>query len=402
MKVLLCPLSDAGYLYPAIAVGRMLRRRGHAVHVLGRASVAPVVAQAGLPFVAAEQGDGQGGFSVRRWRDGGAAQFRATRRAARQVGADAIVTSVLCHGPLLVAEALDIPAVVLGLSVYLWDYRAGGGGEPQPDTSREVRTRETVRVYHELRAEVGMPPRADRWPSTPLHGAALLLRGCPQFEYPGGVLPERVHHVGPMPWEPPADPEFLAMLQEHVERVGKPLVYVHLGRFFGGRRQWPRLNAAFTGGAFQAVVEQGRSTDPTPDPDADILLVRKPWMRPLMERAGLVLTSGTSAPVLAALLLGRPIGVSPNGSEQPVLAAACVRAGVATYVTDDPGADHRSVLRSAWRDEALRARCRGFGRMLARTGGPARAAEVVELTVPGDVAAVPGPSRRDRRPQRKG
>jgi UDP:flavonoid glycosyltransferase YjiC (YdhE family) len=380
MRVLLCPLSDAGYLYPAIAVGRELRRRGHDVHVLGRESAGAVGAQTGLPFIAAEDLGGRGGFSVARWRDGGPAQFEAARHAARLIRADAIVTSVLCHGALLAAEALDIPAVVIGLSVHLWDYRSGGVGEPQPATSREMRTRETLRLYHHLRAYAGLPPRWDPRSSTPLFGAALLLRGCPLFEYPDAVLPEGVHHIGPMTWEPPAEPRFLAMFDEHVDRVGKPLVYVHLGRFFGGRTQWPRLNAAFTAGPFQAVVEQGRSTAPAPDRDADILLVRKPWMDPFIERAGLVLSSGTSAPVLASLLLGRPLGLSPNGSEQPVLAAACVRAGVAAYVPDNPDIDHSAVLRSVWDDGAMRERAGEVGRMLAGAAGAVRAADAVEQT----------------------
>lgn len=378
MNVLLCPLSDGGFLYPGIAVGRELQRRRHRVHVLGRASAALVVAEAALPFVAAEECEGKGGFSVMRWRAGGRAQFRAVRHAARQMRTDVIITSVLCHGALLAAEALDIPAVVLGLSVHLWDYRSGGADEPQPATSRAMRTSETLRHYHDLRAEVRMGARTDSWPSTPLFGAALLLRGCPGFEYPGAVLPKRVYQVGPMPWEPAADPEFMAMVARSIDRVGKPLVYVHLGRFFGGRKQWPRLNAAFTRGPFQAVVEQGRSTDPEPDPEADIVCVRKPWMGPFVERAGLVLTSGTSAPVLAALMAGRPLGVSPNGSEQPVLAAACVRMGVASYVTDDPRADHVATLQSAWHDEAMRERSYGLGRMLTAAEGVSRAVDLVE------------------------
>ncbi len=378
MKVLLCPLSDAGYLYPAIAVGLRLSERGHTVHVLGREAAASVAAQANMPFIAAEAHGGSGGFSAARWRDGGLAQFHAARQAARQVGADVIVTSVLCHGALLAAEALGIPAVVLGLSVHLWDYLSGGADEPQPETSREVRTRETLRLYHDLRAEIGLAPRKDPFPSAPLFGAALLLRGCSLFEYPGAELPQGVRHVGPMPWEPAADPEFLAMIRDHVERVGKPLVYVHLGRFFGGRVQWPRLNAAFTGGPLQAVVEQGRSTSPAPSPRADILLVRKPWMGPLMELAGLVLSSGTSAPVLAALLRGRALGLSPNGSEQPVLTAACVRAGVAAQLTDDPRADHVAALRSVWHDGGLRERAAELGRALAQAGGATRAAGIIE------------------------
>ena len=50
-------------------------------------------------------------------------------RAAALVRADALVTSVLCHGALLAAELLDLPVVVLGLAAHLWDYAAGGGEE---------------------------------------------------------------------------------------------------------------------------------------------------------------------------------------------------------------------------------------------------------------------------------
>ena len=378
MRVLLCPLSDAGYLYPAIAVGRELRRRGHDVRILARESAGTVCGQADLPFLAAEELGGRGGFSAARWRDGGPAQFEAARQAARLIGADVILTSVLCHGALLAAEVLDIPAVVIGLSVHLWDYHAGGAGEPQPATSRQVRTQETLSLYHHLRTAAGLRPRRDPRSTRPLLGAALLLRGSPAFEYPGAVLPQGVYQVGPMTWEPPAETQFLEMLAEHLDRVGKPLIYVHLGRFFGGRTQWPRLNAAFTGGPFQAVVEQGRSTAPAPDRRADLLLVRKPWMGPFIGRAGLVLSSGTSAPVLAALLRGRPLGLSPNGSEQPVLTAACVRAGVAGYVPDSPETDHVSVLRSLWDDRAMRERAGEVGRALAESNGTERAADAVE------------------------
>ncbi len=125
------------------------------------------------------------------------------------------------------------------------------------------------------------------------------------------------------------------------------------------------------------MVEQGRSTKPQPAPGADILLVRKPWMGPLIDLAGLVLTSATSAPTLAALLHGRPLGVTPNGSEQPLVAAACVRAGVAVPVRPEPG-HHAAVLASAWADEGLHERARVLGARLAATPGAARAAGIIE------------------------
>ncbi|MDY0816297.1 glycosyltransferase [Kitasatospora purpeofusca] len=403
MNILLCPLSDGGYLYPALAVGRELRRRGHRVSVLGRATAAPFAAEAGLPFAAAEEFGGERGFAAARWGVMGLAQYRATVRAARQARADLLVTSVLCNGALLAAETLDVPVVVIGLSIHLWTYRSGGEGEPQYGRSRENRTLETLALYDATREEAGLSARPSRWPrataatatttatarataagpdDSPLLGDALLLRGDPELEYPEAELPPRVHQVGPLPWEPAAEPGELAAVDAALERSGKPVVYVHLGRFFGGGTPWPRLNATFTGGRYQAVVEQGRTADPSPAPDADILLVRKPWLGPLVDRAGLVLTAGTSAPVLGALLRGRPLGVTPNGSEQPVLAGALLRAGAAVHLPRTGEPDQAGLVDAAWRDDRLRSHAHRLGRRLADAAadGPRRAADLVEQT----------------------
>ncbi|MEV7372257.1 glycosyltransferase [Streptomyces sp. NPDC090301] len=380
MKILLCPLSDGGYLYPALTAGRELRRRGHHVSVLARSSAGPVVAEAGLPCATAEDFGGHRAFSATWWGKTGAAQYRAVLRAARAARADLLVTSVLCNGALLAAEALDIPVAVVGLSAHLWDYRSGGDGEPHLGRTRESRTRDSLDLHAATREEVGLAGRAPRWAHDPLLGDALLLRGDPALEHPGAELPERVAHVGPLSWEPaPRQGEWEAV-ESHLERTGrgKPVVYVHLGRFFGGRTLWPRLNEAFTGGPFQAVVEQGRSTDPAPAPEADILLVRKPWMGPLVEAADLVLANGTSAPVLSALLRGRPLVLSPNGSEQPLLTGACVRAGVAVRDPKTPSVDLSALLESVSRDEGLRTRARALGDRLAAVDGAARAADIVE------------------------
>ncbi|MFH9728046.1 glycosyltransferase [Streptomyces sp. NPDC017254] len=377
MKILLCPLSDGGYLYPAIAAGLELRRRGHHVSVLARASAAPVVAASGLPYAAAEDFGGHRAFSATWWGRTGAAQYRAVLRAARETRADLLVTSVLCNGALLAAETLDVPVVVVGLSAHLWDYRRGGDGEPHLGRTRASRTLDCLGIHTATRDEVGLGGRASRW-DDPLLGDALLLRGDPALEYPGAELPERVRYVGPLAWEPTPDPAETEAVGEHLARSGKPVVYVHLGRFFGGASLWPRLNEAFTGGRFQAVVEQGRSTDPGPAADADILLVRKPWLGPLVDLAELVLANGTSAPVLAALLRGRPLVLSPNGSEQPLLTGACVRAGVAVRDPKTSSAGLSALLESAGRDEGLRTRARALGGRLAAMGGAARAADIVE------------------------
>jgi len=385
MNILLCPMSDPGYLYPAIAVGRELRRRGVSLHVLAGAGAEPVLAQAGLPFLPAEAYGERRSLSAVRWVKMAREQYQVVCRAARDIQADVLVTSVLCQGALLAGVTLELPVAVIGLAAHLWTYRGNSSTEPEQPAVREWRTRDMLRGYDLAREQAGIPPRSPG-KQYPLYGTALLLRGDPAFEYPGAVLPERVHHVGPCTWEPSPDPAEISQIRSHLVQVGKPIAYVHLGRVFNGTSPWPRLNATFTGGPFQAVVELGRSERMQPVQDADILVVRKPWMRPLIDQAEMVLTSGTSAPVLNGLLRGRPLGVSPAGSEQPLLAEACVRAGVAQYIPNDLRRDPVSLLRSLWQDSGLRTRASELGRRLAAADGGQRAADVIELTAVGRVA----------------
>jgi UDP:flavonoid glycosyltransferase YjiC (YdhE family) len=369
VNVLLCPLSSPGYLYPAIAVGRRLHADGHAVSVLCEQSFVELVASAGLTAISAEALGGRHAFEPGRWFQLPAKQFRATLRACRAVSPDVLLTSVLCHGPLLAAEGLDLPIVVLGFAAHLWTYAAGG--EPPEITSRAWRERELLRQYRTARELAGLPTRPAH-PSA-LAGSGLFLRGDPVLEFPGALLPDGVRHAGPCAWEPPADPGELAAIDERLTRIGKPAIYVHLGRTFGGACLWPRLNELFTNGPYQAIVELGRSGPPNASPSADITAVRKPWMTPLIDRSNLVLTNATSSPVLAALRLGKPLIVAPNGSEQPLLADACLRAGVALRLPN-PCA-HHDILTAATTGPHIRERLSHLSSRLTTAAGDKIVAE---------------------------
>ncbi|MFI0960828.1 glycosyltransferase [Streptomyces sp. NPDC021080] len=378
MNVLLCPLGDPGYLYPALAVGRELRRRAHTVHVLAGTDAAPVATTAGLEVSAVTDATA---LSVTHWTVRGPEQYTTVARAVRRLRPDVLVTSVLCHGALVAAEAAGLPVVVLGLTAHLWPYRDGGDG-PADTHDRTWRLTETLKHYEAVREAAGLAPRQDRFPDTPLLGTAFLLRGHPLLEPADAELPPAVRHVGPCWWEPepPAarrepGPSAAASLPD-----AKPLAYVHLGRTFGGTSLWPRLNAAFTSGTHRAVVELGRSGAPEAAPGADLIVGRRPWMGPLVDRADLVLTNATSAPVLAALLHGKPLLVAPNGSEQQVLAAGCLRAGVAHRLPDPgaPDAQLRAAVERTARDPRLRARAQEIGGLLADGKSETRAADAVE------------------------
>jgi UDP:flavonoid glycosyltransferase YjiC (YdhE family) len=314
-------------------------------------------------------------LSVTHWTVRGPEQYTTVARAVRRLRPDVLVTSVLHHGALVAAEAAGLPVVVLGLTAHLWPYRDGGAG-PADAHDRTWRLTETLKHYEAVREAAGLAPRRDRFPDTPLLGTAFLLRGHPLLEPADAELPSAVRHVGPCWWEPePAEAE-----EVEVPPDAKVLAYVHLGRTFGGTSLWPRLNTAFTSGSYRAVVELGRSGAPEAAPDADLIVGRRPWMGPLVRQADLVLTNATSAPVLGALLHGKPLLVAPNGSEQQVLAAACLRAGVA-HRLPEPGAsaaDLRAAVERTAHDPLLRSRAEEIGGLLADGKSEARAADAVE------------------------
>lgn len=383
MKVLLCPMMQGGYLYPALAIGRELAAGGDHVTLLGPPSSAIHAAAAGLGYVAAEEHDGRYGFSVNRWFLDPTTQTANIMRVARELHPDVLVASALSLGALLAGELLDLPVIIIGFATHILNYGTSGQQTPSQVAERKWRSADGVRYYQLARERQGLVPRRDRIAEAPLYGAGLLLRGCAALQWPDAELPTRVHQVGPCLWEPSTPPEELSELTNVLRENGKRVVYVHLGRTFGGTSLWPTLNAMFTNSEFQAVVEIGRSGIPQPNPEADITVVRKPWMQQLVALSELVLTCGTTSPVLAALWAGLPLLMAPAGSEQPVLTEACVRAGVAhRYSSDINGCVDRS-LRTMLDSDALAERVASVSAELHEMPGPRKAASLIRSVVRG-------------------
>ncbi|CAM5562547.1 glycosyltransferase (plasmid) [Streptomyces viridifaciens] len=375
MNILLCPLSDPGYLYPSITVGTELIRRGHHVTIVGSKSIAAPAASEGIPAILDETDDGQGSMSVRFWFRHQPDQYRVITEAARQTRPDILVTSVLCHGALLAAEKLDVPVVILGPAAHLWPYMSGAEGESELPARRKWRIRETIRFLQEAREATGFGRSKDSDAERALLGARFLLQGDPALEHPGALLPKNVHHIGPCLWEPAPSTGDMDRVMETVARRGKPLVYVHLGRWFDGANPWPTLNRLFADGPFQAVVEVGRTDNPAPSKTADICVVRLPWMSPLVSSSELVITSATSAPVLNALVLRKPMAVAPAGGEQALLAESCIRTGLAHKIPADAAAQ---FLFQTVQDSQLREKIEILGSRLSETRGNIAAADHIE------------------------
>ncbi len=377
MRILLCPLSDGGYLYPTIAAGRELRRRGHHVSVLGRSGAAPVAADAGLPFAATEDFGERRAFSVAWWGTSAMAQYRATVRAARAGARPAHHLRAVPRHPARRRSARPSRGGgrALGPSVGL------PGGRGRRTAPGQAPAESHPRDASAVRRGAGTG-RAGRGPTTPV-GDDPLPRATPcccaatrRWNTRAPNCPTGCGTWGRCAGSRRLTRERRTIRREQVARSGKPVVYVHLGRVFEGGSGSPASTShrrPVPGRGRAGTLPEPRTRPGRRHPDG-AQAVDGPTDRPgrhgahqrhLRPRAG---RPGARPP--------------PRGLAQRLRAAAAHRRLHAGRCGRAP-AEIRAVglaalLESAWRDDALRDRARALGRRLAAMDGAARAADIVE------------------------
>jgi UDP:flavonoid glycosyltransferase YjiC (YdhE family) len=382
MRFLFCPLEGAGFVAPAIAVAQALGVRGHDVMFLSAAGSESMLAQAGLPALAARERR-ISPFAVASWPvpEAIVAQAVRTRLAAASWQPDVIVTSQLALGPLLLREQLDLPVAVIGLAAYLWPL---GGEVPAVDAcgDDEVRWRgaDMWRIYNQARRSCRLGPIAGaRFERFPLQGDLFLVQSVPELEPEFAALPSTVRCVGSLAWNPPRDPEVDAWLTARGPRSAPPLVYAQPGRAFGESDFFEPLLAALAVRDVDLVADVGRRERVIEElPPRSLCRSRLP-VHQVMPHAAAAIGNGHTTTVLAALAHGVPLALFPNGSGTDDIAARCA-AAQAAVVVPQAKVTPRTVgeaLDRALHDPILR---RGAGRLreaLARIDGPARACDAL-------------------------
>jgi UDP:flavonoid glycosyltransferase YjiC (YdhE family) len=219
LRLLLGAFGDPGHAFPMIALGRALHARGHHVTLqTWERWRAPVEAE-GLTFAPAPE---YSAFPISdQPLDFYEAVVHATRDTlplVRGLAPDVVVSDILTLGPSLAAELCAIPRATLiphvhpeaepGFPIYSFGARL-----PRTGLGRAMWQRAHLPVHRGLqsgraalnrtRERVGLPPLEH------VHGGTsrelALVATFPQLEYPR-VWPAHVHVVGPLMWEPPADP----------------------------------------------------------------------------------------------------------------------------------------------------------------------------------------------------
>ena len=212
--MLIAAFGDPGHTFPAIALGRALRERGHRVVFETWEKWREVLGQVGLEFHAAEEyrvfapDDGDGPAA------GDAAV--ALLPLLEELRPDVVVNDILTLAPALAAERAGVRWATLVPHVYpehapgLPFFAFGGARLPRTAVGRwlwtaprpvlEAGLRRGRDELNGERAKVGLPA-VDRFHGGTSEDLALVAT-YPQLEYPR-EWPSHVHVTGPMEFETP-------------------------------------------------------------------------------------------------------------------------------------------------------------------------------------------------------
>lgn len=319
-RFVVAAFGDAGHAFPAIALARALRGRGHEVLVETWERWREAVEGEGLAFTAAEE---YTTFPPSREESGG---WRSAADAAvallplmEELRPDVVVSDILTLAPTLAAERAGVRRATLIPHVYPvhepgLPFFAFGMQPPRTRVGRAVwrgaqpllesglrRGRDEM---NETRAAVGLPP-LDRF-----HGGIsprlAIVATFPQLEYPR-PWPAGVHVTGPMQFELPC-PDI------PLPEGDQPLVLVA-----PSTAQDPDLRLVRT--ALEALAEEPvrvvattNRLDPEPLPDAPPNAVVVDWLSysQVMPRASLVICHGGHGTVARALAAGVPLLCCPH------------------------------------------------------------------------------------------
>lgn len=319
MRVLVAAFGDAGHAFPAIALGRALKARGHEVVVETWEERRGAVEGAGLGFAAAEEyrmfpppePDSDDGRHA-------AEAARALLPLLEEMQPHVAVSDILTLAPALAAEVAGVPLATLIPHIYPvveagLPFFAIGLRKPRTPLGRGIwragRRALNVGLEHgrrdlnQQRDRLGLPP-LDRF-----HGGIspdLALVGTyPQLEYPR-QWPPGVEVTGPMTFEQP-HPEI------ELPPGDEPLVLVAPSTAHDSGNHLVRTALTALADEGVRVVATTNHVAPQGPIEAPANAVLVDWLSysQLMPAASLVISHGGHGTVARALGAGTPLLISP-------------------------------------------------------------------------------------------
>jgi UDP:flavonoid glycosyltransferase YjiC (YdhE family) len=388
MRFLVAAFGDPGHVFPAIALGRALRERGHEVVLETWEERREAVEGAGLGFAAAEEyqmfpppdPDSADG-------DHAAEAARALLPLLEEMRPHVVVSDILTLAPALAAERSGIPLATLIPHIYPvvepgLPFFAVGLQPPRTPLGRAVwRTGQRAlniglehgrRDLNRQRARLGLPP-TERF-----HGGIsteLALVGTfPQLEYPRH-WPAGVEITGPLTFEVP-HPEIALPPGEG------PLVLVAPSTAHDSENHLVRTAlAALADEPVRVVATTNRVIPQSPiEVPANAILVDWLSYSQLMPAASLVISHGGHGTVARALGAGTPVLICPiiGDMSETAMRVTWAKAGLSVPWRLCKPAPLRWAARRLLGDLAFAARAAELAAWGREHDGATRGAELVE------------------------
>ncbi|HEX3608733.1 MAG TPA: nucleotide disphospho-sugar-binding domain-containing protein [Solirubrobacterales bacterium] len=373
MRLLVAAFGDPGHVFPAIALGRALRARGHEVTIETWEERRAAVEGAGLGFAAAEEyrmfpppdPDSPDGAHA-------AEAARALLPLLEEMRPHAVVSDILTLAPALAAEKAGVPLATLIPHIYpvvepglpffavgLQPSRTpfGRGAWRAGQRALNIGLEHGRRDLNRQRARLDLPP-VERF-----HGgisADLALVGTfPQLEYPRR-WPAGVEITGPMSFEvphpeidlPPGDEPLVLVAPSTAHDSGNHLVRTAL--------------AALAEEPVRVVATTNRVAPQRPiEVPPNAVLVEWLSYSQLMPAASLVISHGGHGTVARALGAGTPLLICPivGDMSETAMRVAWAKAGLSIpwrlcrpaplrwasrRLLDDPSFARRAGELAAW------------------------------------------------------
>jgi MGT family glycosyltransferase len=388
LRFLVAAFGDPGHVFPAIALGRALRQRGHEVVLETWEERREAVEGAGLGFAAAEEyqmfpppdPDSADG-------DHAAEAARALLPLLKEMRPHAVVSDILTLAPALAAEKTGIPLATLIPHIYPvvepgLPFFAVGLQPPRTPLGRAVwRTGQralNIGLEHGRRDLNRQRARLELPPVEHFHGGIstdLALVGTfPQLEYPRH-WPAGVEITGPMTFEVPHPEIELSPGQD-------PLVLVAPSTAHDSDNHLVRTAlAALAEEPVRVVATTNRVVPQVPiEVPANAILVDWLSYSQLMPAASLVISHGGHGTVARALGAGTPVLICPiiGDMSETAMRVTWAKAGLSVPWRLCKPAPLRWATRRLLSDPAVAARAAELANWGREHDGAARGAELVE------------------------
>ena len=331
------------------------------------------------------------------------AQVRDLGAVLAQWPADALVCDIAMWAPILILhERMGIPVVPFShvancilpgpdgpvQGIALPRHRNGIQEMYAALASRAVKpvTALTRRKANRLRREYGLAPLTGGVNEFTGTLPRYLVPSAPEFDNNRRDLPPSVRYVGACLWDKHQGQAAPAWLEDIPE--DRPCVVVDEGALFTFEPRLLRLAARGLGGLpLSVVLLAGHGRDPAKlnlGPLApNVMLRANAPLSDVLPRARAFVTNGNTESVLAALQAGLPVVVLPSIWDQAEMAWRVHETGAGLRLSPwraTAGGMRRAVER-VLHEPAFRGNAAAIGAALARFGGPARAAELIEEVV---------------------